>query len=207
MRSFEREQILRETLGSTSSIDLHLATYFRVRKPWVEIQVILGQNGLSATAFDPIMTPPEVVEQMWEERHTDETGIFTFEPGVLVLGHTLESVKIPDDAFWRMRQYFTSGQTNEILPLTTNVGAPLLHPGSQGPQTYEIVNESNLPLKVNISDLVSTADVFKLSAPSLIAQNKSRGTFRVQTTGKIDLGIPPLERTDPQSLLRRIFEF
>lgn len=190
MAEFERDQLIRELLGSSSSVELHVAQYFRVRKPWEEVRLILERNGLKNSAFDPAFTPIEVVEQMWEDQYLTEQGMFTFRPSVLVLGHTSESLEIPADQLWRMRQYFSDSKTGEMLPLTTNLGAPLIHSGSRGPQTYEIVNKGSETIEINIADMICVADVFQLKGPSLGAMVGKKGTFSTQIPGRIEIGKP-----------------
>jgi hypothetical protein len=203
MNEFESTQAAeKELFGHNSTIDLHLASYFRVRKPWVEIQAILRNNGLPDTALDLLMTPLGVLEQMWTDETADKNGMFTFQPGVLILGHTSENVEIPADKSWRMRQYFID-KNRTVLPLTTNVGAPFLHPGSRGPQTYEIINKSDFPITFNISDLICITDVSNLSGPSYGALNQSKSVFSVQKPNKISLGLKDMGDKD---LLTRIFE-
>lgn len=171
-------------------IRLHLASYFRVSKTRQEKEKIFISHGLKPV-YDPVRITPEIEEEFWEDGFADKDGFFTFPPKRLILGHTLESIEVPANIALVMREFFYSEKTGKILPLTTNCGAPLIHPGSTGPQTYEIINTSNQPLSVRVSKLISYLDVDYLSEPSVLAQQSmSKGTFSVQTPGKIDLGNP-----------------
>jgi len=171
-------------------IKLHLANYFRVHKDKAATEAVFRLHGLEPI-YDPVRITPEIAEEFWEDQHADKSGFFIFPSKRLILGHTLEGIVVPADAGLRMRDLFHSEKTGEILPLTTNWGAPLIHPGSTGPQTYEIINISNQPLKVYISELVCFLDVEYLTGPSILAQQKlSKGEFGNQEKGKIKLGNP-----------------
>jgi len=171
-------------------IRLHLASYFRVSKTGQEKEKIFISHGLEPV-YDPVRITPEIEEELWEYQYVDENGFFTFPSRRLILGHTLESIIVPANIGLRMREFFHSEKTGRILPLTTNCGAPLIHPGSTGPQTYEIINKSDQPLKVRVSELVCDLDVNYLNIPPVLAQRKlPKGEFGSQEKGKIKLGNP-----------------
>lgn len=162
----------------------HLASYFLVQKGGWEITEILRAHGLGPY-YDPIMTPLEVRQKLWDKATANEEGFFTFPPQKLILGHTLESIVVAANCSLRMRDYFVLEETGETLPLKTNLGAPLIHPGSCGPQIYEIYNKSFTPITVPIAELICPVDVFALKYPS---PWRGGGNFRVQKKGKIALG-------------------
>lgn len=171
-------------------IRLHLASYFRVHKDRVETEKVFRLHGLEPV-YDPARITPDIEEEFWEDRITDSNGFFTFPPKRLILGHTREGIEVPANIALVMREFFYSEKAGNILPLTTNCGAPLIHPGSTGPQTYEIINKSDQPLKVCVSDLVCFLEVERLNEPSVLAQQKlSRGNFGDQKKDKIELGNP-----------------
>ena len=171
-------------------IRLHLASYFRVSKTKQEQEGIYISYGLEPV-YDPVRITPEIEEEFWEDGFVTKDGFFTFPPKRLILGHTLESIEVPANIGLRMREFFYSEKTGKMLPLTTNCGAPLIHPGSTGPQTYEIINTSDQQLNVRVSELFCYLDVDYFGDPSVLAQqNLSRGTFGNQTPGKIKLGNP-----------------
>lgn len=177
-----------ENTGRNPIVRLHLASYFRMQKRGEEIKKILIFHGLEPV-YDPVRITPEIEEELWEDHSADPDGFFTFPPRRLILGHTLESIRIPANIGLRMRGFFHSEGTGETLPLITNCNAPLIHPGSTGPQTYEIYNTGKQPLTVCVSKLVCDFDVDYFSEPSVLAQQKlSRGEFGDQTVGKIKLG-------------------
>lgn len=179
-----------ENTGIGPIVRLHLASYFRVSKTGREQRKIYISHGLEPI-YDPVRVAPEMQEELWEDGSADSNGFFTFPPRRLILGHTLESIRVPADISLRMREFFYSEKTGRILPLTTNWGAPLIHPGSTGPQTYEIINQSDQPLSMSISELICHLDVDHLSGPSVLAQQKlSNGKFGDQKKGKIELGGP-----------------
>jgi hypothetical protein len=171
-------------------VRLHLASYFRVHKDKEETEKVFQLHGLEPV-YDPIRITPEINEEFWEDGFVDKDGFFAFPPQRLILGHTLESIEVPASIALKMREFFYSEKTDRTIPLTTNWGAPLIHPGSAGPQTYEIVNMSSQPLKACISDLACFLDVNYLSSSSVRAQQKlSKGEFSNQKRGKIELGNP-----------------
>lgn len=179
-----------EKRNGKSIIRLHLASYFRVMRSREEQERILISHGLELV-YDPVRITPEINEELWKDQYADKNGFFTFLPRRLVLGHTLESIEVPANIALVMREFFYSEKTGEILPLITNCGAPLIHPLSTGPQTYEIFNMSNQPLSVRVSELICFLDVHRVIGPSVLPQQKlSKGEFGDQVPGKIKLGNP-----------------
>lgn len=179
-----------ENTGKKPVIRLHLASYFRVSKSREEQERVLISHGLEPV-YDPVRITPEINEELWEDQYADKNGFFTFFPRRLVLGHTLESIEVPANIALVMREFFYSEKTGKILQLTTNWGAPLIHPGSTGPQTYEIFNMSKQPLSVHVSKLICFLDVEDVIGPSVLPQRKlSKGEFGNQVPGKIKLGNP-----------------
>ena len=166
--------------------NFHVANYFLVRKPVDEETEVLGAHGLNPYVYDPVMTPLEVKRLLWDQGVTDAEGFFTFYPSRMVLGHTAESIIIPLNRTLRMRDRFVSKETGQEIPLTTNLGAPLLHAGSRGPQTYEIINESRTPLRIKVADLMCLADVFQLTGEVLPRDGAS--SFGEQKVGEISVG-------------------
>lgn len=171
-------------------IHLHLAPYFRVHKNKIETEKVFISHGLEPI-YDPVTITPEIEEKFWEDQYADKNGFFTFPSQRLILGHTLENIVVPANIGLRMREFFRSEETGETFPLTTNLNAPLIHPGSTGPQTYEIYNTSRQPLTICVSKLVCDLDVDFYERPSIIAQQKlPKGQFGDQERGKIKLGNP-----------------
>ena len=176
-------------LGEKPTVRLHLASYFRVRKSGYEIEKVLTSHGLESV-YDPARITPEINEELW--RYKEAVGsFFTFLPQRLTLGHTAENIMVPVNISLSMKKSFYSEKTGEILPLTTNLGAPLIHPGSTGPQTYEIINTSSKPLNVRVSEIICFLDVNYLgNLPILTQQELSKGEFSNQKPGEIKLGNP-----------------
>jgi deoxycytidine triphosphate deaminase len=193
MREAEKRVNVRDIIENRNGkpiISLHLASYFRVHKDKIETERIFRLHGMEPV-YDPARITAEINEEFWEDQSVDSNGFFTFLPKRLTLGHTLESINVPANVGLRMREFFGSEETRETFPLTTNWGAPLIHPGSAGPQTYEIINTSNQPLSVRVSKLICLLDVDYLSEPSVLTQQKlSKGQFGEQERGKIKLGNP-----------------
>lgn len=171
-------------------IRLHLASYFRVHRDKTGTEEVFRRHKLPPV-YDPTRITLEIEEEFWEDQFADENGFFTFPPQRLILGHTLENIRVLANIGLRMREFFHSEETGETLPLTTNLNAPLIHPGSTGPQTYEIFNKSDQPLSICISKLVCDLDIDFFEEPSILAQQKlSKGQFSDQKRGKIELGDP-----------------
>lgn len=179
-----------ESVGKEPAVRLHLAPYFKVNKTKQEQKRVYNSHGLKPV-YDPVRVTPKIEEELWEDGLADKNGFFTFLPERLILGHTLESIEIPANIFLRMRKFFYSEKTKEILPLTTNLTAPLIHPKSTGPQTYEIVNMSSQMLNVCVSDLVCVLDVKYLNDSFIhVQQRPARSGFSNQLEGEIKLGNP-----------------
>lgn len=175
-----------EIPSTAREFSFHVANYFLVRKPANEETEVLVAHGLNPYVYDPVMTPLEVRRLLWDQGATDAEGFFTFYPSRMVLGHTAESIIIPLDRTLRMRDRFVSKERGQEVPLTTNWGAPLLHAGSRGPQTYEIVNESRTPLRIKVADLICVADVFQLTG-EVLPRDGAR-SFGEQKVGEISVG-------------------
>lgn len=168
----------------------HVDGYFLVQKTGEEIQ-----KNLMAAGLDNIISPDlfrslsedEIKRIMWDEAYADTNGIMVFPSRRLVLGHTLEHIDVPLDRRYRMRDYLIHRQTWKELPLTTNLGAPLIQSGALGHQTYEIYNQTLGDLAVRVSDLVCQVDMFRYDSP---AMNGRTRTYGVQKRGDIRLGNP-----------------
>jgi hypothetical protein len=170
-----------------SIVSLHVAPYFRVKKDEREIINIFKSHNLPPL-IDPVILAPEVEEELYELMHADRNSMFTFPSKRIVLGHTSESILVPANMSLAMREFFRSSKTGQELPLTTNWGASSIHPGSMGPQTYEVYNSTEKPITVNITDLICELDV-EIHSPSITAPQKiSNGRFNIQKPGEIKLG-------------------
>lgn len=168
----------------------HVDGYFLVQKTGEEIQ-----KNLMAAGLDNIISPElfrvfsedEITRIMYDEVYADTNGVMVFPSRRIVLGHTLEHIDVPLDRRYRMRDHFIHSPTWRELPLTTNLGAPLIQSGALGPQTYEIYNESSEDLAVRVSNLVCQVDMFRYDSP---AMNGRTRTYGVQKRGDIRLGNP-----------------
>ncbi|GEM_PF-6644490 len=183
----EQDRIARELQPPIAVHEYGLGSNFRKMKSRLEIEKILAERGLGPQFNpDPEVTQSEVKELLFEDAQADEEGNFTFPSRRVVLGHTAEDISVPTNEQHRMRAYFVLKKTREMTHLTTNLGAPTLHPGSKGPQTYEIYNEEKHSLTVNINDLICFVDVFKMD--DHILEGSTSVTFGNQTRGAISLG-------------------
>lgn len=181
-----RETEIRRLIPPVRTESLHLAPYFRLAKTPAELEA----DGLPL--YTDRLIPKEIREQMWKDVTADENGMFTFPSKHLILGHTRENVHIPGNEQWRMSPYFIDEQTGRMLPLLTNMTAPTLKRGSQGPQTYEIRNESAQDITMDISRLVCLTDVVLLDG-NVGLQQQASGKFATQHVGTISLGADDYE--------------
>lgn len=138
---------------------LHVAPIF-----WVQIP--------SDEPIDNVFNPRDPDELV--RRVDAPDGFFTFPPGTLVLGRAIESIVVPLDEAWYLKETVTAGGVE--LPLQCHMTAPNIQAGSSGHQVYEFYNRSAYPLTVKVGDLETTALVLKLSSPAMGA----RGMFKHQ---------------------------
>lgn len=171
-------------------IFLHLAPYFRVDQgDSAEFEALWQASGLEI--YDPTTIPDDLQEARFPYQYATADGSFTFLPKRPYLGHTIEEVSIPPNESWEMWPYFIDEITREEIWLKTNATAPLLHPGSCGPQTYELYNEYDYPLTVNVHQLACPVAIFTLRGPVMKHQDRS-SNFGRQEKGKIKIGHPSL---------------
>lgn len=163
----------------------HVDSYFLIQKEQEAVEEIMQERGLSWEDYYYKISPEERKNIGWEEREADEDGFFIFPRGKLILGHTKEDVEIPRNRHFRMTDIFVT--THGVLPLRTN-SAPLIHPGSRGPQTYEIINVGDCDLKLRVSDLSCPVDIFALDHDSALTGVKDGNNFSIQERGCISLG-------------------
>jgi len=183
--NYLREQdALYAEMHSVGTLRLHLGPYFRFQRTATEITAILRGYGLRPV-LDPVHMPMEIQEELWQDYTVGSDGIVTFPPRVLILGQTAEYVTVPLNQSWRMRSFFQSASTGDELPLRTNITAPLLKPGSQGHQTYEIQNVGQVPITISIGDIECITDIRPFDPPLEV---NSGGQFAIQELGRIRLG-------------------
>lgn len=157
----------------------HVDSYFLVQKDRPVVEEELIRRGIDWEDYYKL-SPEERREIGWKERRA-RGGYFTFPKGKLILAHTKENIRVPTDRLFWMKSTFEGYPS-----LLTNVSAPLIHPGSKGPQTYEIVNMGGFDLRLKIKDLSCRVDIYPLDSRDT-ANSRSSG-FSVQKRGRILLG-------------------
>lgn len=171
----ERDLLVEKTIPVVRSFYLHVNPYsFRMWRSNQEIAQIQSKSDSNLVSR----------EQFLEDIDADENGNFTFIPRKLYLAYTQEEVLVPDNESWRFRSYFIMEDSGQPTLLTTNLTAPTIQPGSRGPQTYEILNESDNPLTVHVPNLACIVAVFRLTGN---VQRRPE-TFAIQTGQRPRLG-------------------
>lgn len=160
----------------------------KTRREKRNILVALGKRPVE----NPAYTEMAVRNMLWEDidpsapiESGSADGYIKFEPSRLYLAYSLEEVRIPDNELWRMRSHFILDDTYDLTSLRTNLTAPNLRPGSQGKQTYEIINESKEALDIEVSRLICLTAVLKVRRADTSPSNL---TFAVQTGQRPSLG-------------------
>jgi dCTP deaminase len=137
-----------------SSIDLHLASRFRVfrnnRYPFIDVRV----------------DQPDLTEL--EEINGDEP--FILHPGEFVLGSTLERVALPDDLVARLDGKSSLGRLGLLIHST----AGYVDPGWDGNLTLELSNVANLPITLYQGMKIGQISFQRLSSPVDIAYGDAR---------------------------------
>jgi dCTP deaminase len=128
-----------------SSVDLHLASRFRVfrnnRYPYIDVRA----------------EQPDLTEI--EEIRGDEP--FILHPGEFVLGSTLERVTLPDDLVARLEGRSSLGRLGLLIHST----AGYVDPGWDGNLTLELSNVANLPITLYHGMKIGQISFQKLSSP------------------------------------------
>lgn len=175
-----------EVQPAPGTVLLRVAPEIKIPVPPEEAAAVLERYGIPAVTLD---TSPVIMEQLWETVEADEHGFVTV-PGVTsVLGHTRETIRIPETVMLEMRNSFYTKDGDPVMLLTTNITAPRLYPGSIGPQTFEIFNQRFDDVMININDLYCVCDITRLSSPSEIGTERLGGVrlgrFTLQERGRI----------------------
>ncbi|MGH2358831.1 MAG: dCTP deaminase [Candidatus Limnocylindria bacterium] len=146
-----------------SSVDLHLATRFRVfrnnRYPFIDVRV----------------DQPDLTEL--EEISGDEP--FILHPGEFVLGSTLERVALPDDLVARLEGTSSLGRLGLLIHST----AGYVDPGWDGHLTLELSNVANLPITLYAGMRIGQISFQRMSSPVEVSYGDARigSKYRGQT--------------------------
>lgn len=146
-----------------SSVDLHLASRFRVfrnnRYPYIDVR-----------ADQPDLT--ELVEVAGDEP-------FILHPGEFVLGSTLERVTLPDDLVARLEGKSSLGRLGLLIHST----AGYVDPGWEGNLTLELSNVASLPITLYHGMRIGQISFQRLSSAVEVAYGDERigSRYRGQT--------------------------
>lgn len=168
----------------------HVDSYFLVQKDPELVKQALKELGLTLEDFYSKQLPESLRRSIgWKEANADENGLFVFPKRTLVLAHTLEDIEVPDNVLLRIREFFvtTDKKPFKQIPLETNMTAPLIQPGSCGPQTFEIYNHRS-DLKIRVADLACVVDILPLDKVPESTGKARVNNFSVQKRGQIALG-------------------
>ena len=126
-----------------SSVDLHVDRRFRTfhnaRYPYIDVKAEM-----------PDLT--ELVE-------VEEKVPFILHPGELVLGSTLERVRLPDDLVARLEGKSSLGRLGLLIHST----AGYVDPGWDGYLTLELSNVANLPITIYPGMKIGQISFFRLT--------------------------------------------
>jgi dCTP deaminase len=149
-----------ETCVQPSSVDLHVASRFRVfansRYPYIDVRVAM-----------PDLT--ELVEVTGEDP-------FILHPGEFVLGATLERVGVPDDLVARLEGKSSLGRLGLLIHST----AGYVDPGWDGDLTLELSNVANLPITIYPGMRIGQISFFQLSSPARTPYGSSQTRSKYQ---------------------------
>src|SRR3954454_18451743 len=133
-------------LVQPASIDLRLGDSFRVF------------HNHRVTAID-LRDPPK---NLTEEGVIGHDEPFAIHPGEVVLGRTLERVRIPDDVVARIEGKSSLGRLGLIVHAT----AGFVDPGFEGTLTLEITNLTRVPIKLYAGLPIAQLSFMGLDAPA-----------------------------------------
>lgn len=141
-----------------SSVDLRLGNTFKTFKPTEE----------------PIDPTKDYID-LEEEMITIIQNPYTIQPGEFILGHTLETITLPDDITARIEGKSTLGR----LGLTMHVTAGYIDPGFNGQITLEICNLGPRPVTLYTGMRVCQIVFEDMTTPSENPYN-TRGRYMNQ---------------------------
>jgi dCTP deaminase len=134
-----------ESLLQPSSVDVRVDRYFRVfhnaRYPFIDVRQ--AQEDLT-----------ELVEV--------DTEPFILHPGEVVLGSTLERIRLPDDLVARLEGKSSLGRLGLLIHST----AGFIDPGWDGHVTLELSNVANLPITIYHGMKIGQLSFVQLSEPA-----------------------------------------
>ncbi|MHB1134916.1 MAG: dCTP deaminase [Chloroflexota bacterium] len=128
-----------------SSVDLHLASQFRVfrnsRLPYIDVR-------------NPMSDLTELIE-------IEPDRPFILHPGEFALGATLERVALPDDIVARLEGKSSLGRLGLLIHST----AGFIDPGWDGHLTLELSNVANLPITLYGGMRIGQISFLRMTTP------------------------------------------
>jgi dCTP deaminase len=106
-----------------------------------------------------------------EEGKTETAGQHPLKPGKRYLGHTKETVELPDNIAAQLTGRSTIGRLGVIVHKT----AGWIDPGFKGSVTLELLNMGESPVTLSVGDRVAQPVFFKLGTPSSGYDGKYQG--------------------------------
>src|ERR1044072_814784 len=135
-----------EALLQPSSVDVRVDRFFRVfhnaRYPFIDVK--------------------EPQEELTELVEIDDERPFILRPGELVLGSTLERVRLPDDLVARLEGKSSLGRLGLLIHST----AGFIDPGWDGHVTLELSNVANLPITIYHGMKIGQLSFVQLTEPA-----------------------------------------
>src|SRR5437763_10289867 len=135
-----------EELVQPSSVDVRVDRSFRVfnnsRYPFIDVR--------------------EPMENLTELVTVGDDEPFVLHPGELVLGQTLERVRLPDDLVARLEGKSSLGRLGLVIHST----AGFIDPGWDGHVTLELSNVANLPITIYPAMKIGQISFMQMTEPA-----------------------------------------
>jgi dCTP deaminase len=135
-----------EALLQPSSVDVRVDRYFRVfhnaRYPFIDVR--------------------EPQEELTELVEIGDDRPFILHPGELVLGSTLERIRLPDDLVARLEGKSSLGRLGLLIHST----AGFIDPGWDGHVTLELMNGANLPITIYYGMKIGQISYLQMTEPA-----------------------------------------
>lgn len=133
-----------------------------------EIADLIKDGRLVVDPYDPDLLQPASLDvrlgrAFRREGHSSPmVGSLNLGPNRLVLGHTFEALKVPDDIAVRVEGKSTWGRKGLLVHLT----AGFVDPGFEGQITLELLNVSRARMILEPGTVIAQLSFHKLSSPA-----------------------------------------
>lgn len=108
-------------------------------------------------------------------------GSFVISPGDFVLGHTLESIRIPDDMVAQVEGRSSLAR----LGIAVHITAGFIDPGFEGQITLEIKNNNSIPIVLETGSRVCQLILHRMTNPSEVPYNRKPGSHYNGSVGVV----------------------